>query len=482
MQIPEAPKSLAQEIAELPEEERERALEGLDQEALLHDWSFWARPNQLEPPEDWWTVWAVVAGRGFGKTRIGAEWVREKAKVPNTRIALVARTSADARDVMVEGESGVLNVDPLLSRENYSPSNRRITWPNGSIATTFSADTPDQVRGPQFHYAWADEMAAWNHIPGVDGATAWDNVQIATRLPVSVDGERNKLLATTTPKRLPAMAELLAREGKDTIVTRGSTLENAGNLTATYLKFIYGLYAGTRLEQQELYGIMMDDVEGALWEFDMIDQFRVKAVPLGLPYKVIAVDPSVAEEPKDECGIIVAGATGHKTRANRHTFILEDASVHGSPAEWAKKVVAVYNKWRCPVVVEVNQGGALVKNSIHAIDASIPVIEVRAYRGKAVRAEPVFLKYDQGKVHHLGNLGTLESQMTSWVPGESKKSPDRLDALVYAVTALVIDPHKSMITTRTRGRANHGILPGVKKIGNTTRTKSGIIIPGNSRR
>lgn len=471
-------KSLAQEIAELSPEDRERALEGVDQQTLLTDWSFWSRPSQLEPPDDWWTVWAVVAGRGFGKTRIGAEFVREKASIPNTRIALVARTAADARDVMVEGESGILNIDPLLTRENYSPSNRRITWPNGSIATTFSADTPDQVRGPQFHYAWADEMAAWNHIPGVDGASAWDNVQIATRLPVAKEGERNKILATTTPKRLPAMTDLLAREGDDTIITRGSTLENAGNLPAKYIKFVYGLYAGTRLEQQELYGIMMDDVEGALWDLDNIDQFRVPALPVGLPYKVIAVDPSVAAEPKDECGIIVAGATGHKTRANRHTFIIEDRTVHGSPAEWAKAVVAAWNKWNCPVVVEVNQGGALVKDSIHAINAEIPVIEVRAYKGKAVRAEPVYLKYDQGKVHHLGNLGELESQMTSWVPGETKKSPDRVDALVYAVTALVIDNNRAMTTTRTRAKTNRNILPGVKRLGGNFRTKSGIILPG----
>lgn len=475
-------KSLAQQIAELEPELRERALEGLDQDSLLHDWSFWARPSQLEPQEDWYTVWAVVAGRGFGKTRIGAEWVRAKAAIPNTRIALVARTAADARDVMVEGESGILNVDPLLSRENYSPSNRRITWPNGSIATTFSADTPDQVRGPQFHYAWADEMAAWNHIPGVDGASAWDNVQIATRLPVPVEGERNKILATTTPKRLPAMTDLLAREGDDTIVTRGSTLDNAGNLPARYLKFVYGLYAGTRLEQQELYGIMMDDVEGALWDLDKIDQFRVSALPIGLPYKVIAVDPSVAESPKDECGIIVAGATGHKTRSNRHTFIIEDRSVHGSPDEWANAVVAAYNKWKCPVVVEINQGGGLVRRMIHSINENIPIIEVHAYKGKAVRAEPVYLKYDQGKVHHLGHLGNLESQLTSWVPGETKKSPDRLDALVYAVTALVLEPNRNMTTTRTRGRTNKGILPGIRKLGNPTRTKSGLIIPGNGRR
>ena len=432
-------KSLAQQLAELDDDARAEALEGLDPEDLLFDWAFWSRPEQQEPSEDWWTIWAIVAGRGVGKTRSGSEWVRDKAKTPNTRIALVGRTSADGRDVMVEGESGIMNIHPPSEQPSYSPANRRITWPNGSIATTFSADVPDQVRGPQFHYAWCDEMAAWNHIPGVDGATAWDNVQIATRL-----GDRPRILATTTPKRLPAMQELLKREGKDVIVTRGSTLDNAGNLGEAYLNFVYGLYAGTRMELQELHGIMLDDVEGALWDQDLIDRWRVGAVPIGLPLKVIAVDPSVAEQPRDECGIIVAGATGGKHVQGRHAYVLEDASIHGSPDVWARRVVEMWEKWQCPVVVEVNQGGGLVRRTIHSLNPDIPIIDVRAYQGKALRAEPVTLKYDQGRVHHCGFLGHLESQLTSWVPFETKKSPDRLDALVYAIIALIIDPPKSL--------------------------------------
>lgn len=452
-------KSLAQEIAELPEAEQTAALEGTDPEALLYDWGFWSRPEQQEPDEDWFTIWAIVAGRGVGKTRSGAEWVRDKAREPKTRIALVGRTSADGRDVMVEGESGIMNVCAPSEQPEYSPSNRRITWPNGSIATTFSADTPDQVRGPQFHFAWCDEMAAWNHIPGVDGATAWDNVQIATRL-----GDRPRILATTTPKRLPAMTELLKREGKDVVVTRGSTLENAGNLGEAYLKFIFGLYAGTRMEQQELYGIMLDDVEGALWDMPLIERGRVKSLPIGLPYKVIAVDPSVAENPKDECGIIVMGGTGHKVLASRHAYVLEDASVHGSPDVWAKHVVAMWEKWQCPVVVEVNQGGSLVRRMIHSLNKNVPILEVRAHQGKQVRAEPVLLKYDQQKVHHLGYLGELESQLCSWVPGESKKSPDRLDALVYAVIALIVDPPRALGGGQLRAKSlgSKMSIPGVQ--------------------
>lgn len=454
-------RSLAQEIAELPEKDQDAAMEGLDPEELLYDWRFWGRPEQFEPNEDWWNVWAVVAGRGFGKTRLGAEWVKEKVQTPKTRIALVARTAGDTRDTMVEGDSGILSVYPPSEQPKYSPANRRVTWANGSIAQTFSADVPDQTRGPQFHYAWCDEMASWNHVPGIDGLTAWDNVQVATRL-----GDFPKILATTTPKRLPAMYELLEREGDDVIVTRGSTLDNAGNLKENYLKFIFGRYKGTRMEQQELYGILMGDVEGALWGQDVIDQHRVMAVPVGLPFKVIAVDPSVAEAPKDECGIIVAGATGHSSVAARHAFVLEDASVLGSPDVWAKKVVEMYEKWQCPVVVEINQGGGLVARMIHSIDKSIPIIEIHAYKGKAVRAEPAYLKYDQGKVHHIGFLGNLESQLTSWVPGETKKSPDRLDALVYAILSLLVVPDKSMTRSKLKGRSlNKNPIQGVKTRG-----------------
>jgi phage terminase large subunit-like protein len=369
---------------------------------------------------------------------------------------------------MVEGESGILNVDPLLSRDDYSPSNRRITWPNGSIAQTFSADVPDQLRGPQFHFAWADEMAAWNHVPGVDGATAFDNLQIATRLPPLLKGERNKILATTTPKRLPAMQELLKREGKDVVLTRGSTLENAGNLTESYLNFIFGMYAGTRMEQQELHGILLDTVEGALWDDEIIHRGRVTAAPIGLPLKVIAVDPSVAESPRDECGIIVAGGTNSKQLASRHAYVLEDASVHGSPDVWANRVVQMWQKWQCPVIVEVNQGGALVKRMIHGINASVPIFEVRAHQGKAVRAEPVLLKYDQEKVHHVNFFGELESQMCSWVPAESKKSPDRLDALVYAIIALLVDPPRALggggpLRAKSPGRSSIPVKTGNRR-------------------
>lgn len=449
-------KSQAQIVAELSDAERAAVLEGVDEEKLLYEWKFWGRPEQQEPLGEDWSIWAIVAGRGHGKTRSGAEWVRDKAKVPNTRIALVGRTSSDARQVIVEGESGIIGVTPPSERPEYKPSVRELHWPNGSIATTFTSAEPDQLRGPQFHYAWCDEMAAWNFIPGVDGATAFDNVQIATRLPR--EGAQ-KILVTTTPKRVPAMQDLIKREGDDVIITRGSTLENAGALGEKYIKFIFNLYAGTRMEQQELHGIMLDDVEGALWSDEIIS--HAPAAPIGLPLKVIAVDPSVAEEPTDECGIIIAGATGGRSVNTRQAFILDDMSVHGAPEVWAKQVVKAWEIWQCPVLVEVNQGGSLVKSMIHSINKHIPVIEVRAKVGKALRAEPVVLKYDQGRVHHVGYLGELESQMTSWVPGETRKSPDRVDALVYAVTALIVAPPKELGGGQVRAKsAGQRRLPG----------------------
>lgn len=459
-------KSQAQIVADLPAEEQAEILEGVDPQELLYDWGFWGRPEQHEPEGGSWTIWAIVAGRGHGKTRSGAEWIRDKARTPNTRIALVGRTSADTRQVIVQGESGIMNVCPPSEMPEYKASVRELHWPNGSIATTFTAAEPDQLRGPQFHVAWCDEMAAWNHIPGVDGLTSWGNVQVATRLPRD---ERNKILVTTTPKRVPAMKELLQREGKDTVITRGSTLENAGNLGPSYIDFIFGMYAGSRLEQQELYGVLLDAVEGALWTDEIID--HVNAVPMGM-LKVIAVDPSVASEPTDECGIVVAGCTPHKTLTNRHAYVLEDASVHGAPEVWAKAVVKTWEHWRCPVIAEVNQGGALVKSMIHSINPAIPVIEVRARVGKALRAEPVTLKYDQGRVHHLGWLGELEAQMTSWVPGETRKSPDRVDALVYAITGLLVNPPKALGggAVRAKSSANR-TLPRMH------RRRSGLLVP-----
>jgi len=431
-------------IALLPPEERAAILADVDLDELVWDWSAWARPEQLAPVGDDWNIWLVLAGRGFGKTRLASEWVREQAKYTNEgqlRFALVARTAADVRDVIVEGESGIINVSPPSEKPHYEPSKRRLTWPNGNTATLFTADEPDSLRGPQFTHAWGDEIAAWRQTPDAAGMTAFDNLRVGTRL-----GAKPKILVTTTPKRVPLLYKLIEESNKtqDTnakvIVTKGSTMDNAGNLSGAYLETILGVYEGTSLAKQELYGEMLDDMEGTMWTMEMIESSRLGVLPPHAPLRVIGVDPSVAENPRDECGIVVCASTADRDLYKRHAWVLEDASVLGSPEVWANKVVEMARRWGCPVVAEVNQGGALVRSAINSIDPNVKVLEVHSKYGKALRAEPIVLSYEQGRVHHIGYLPDLESQMTTWIPESSKKSPDRVDALVHALTALMIKP------------------------------------------
>lgn len=437
-------KSMMEQLATLSQQERDAVLAGVDMEQLMWDWKAWARPEQIPPPGDDWSIWMYLAGRGAGKTRAAAEWVRDMAKRTDQgqlRFALVARTAADVRDVIVEGESGIISVSPPSERPLYEPSKRRLTWPNGNTATCFTADEPDGLRGPQFHYAWADEIAAWRQSPDAAGMTSWDNLRVACRL-----GKAPQIVCTTTPKRVPVLYTLIneaERTGR-VVLSRGSTLDNAGNLSATYLEAITGVYAGTRLAAQELYGEMLSDVEGALWTIELIDRGRQSVMPVGTPLRVIGVDPSVAENPRDECGIVVCASTAERDLYKRQAWVLEDATIHGSPETWANAVVAMARKWGCPVVAEVNQGGALVRNAINAIDPHVKVLEVHSKFGKALRAEPVTLAYEQGRIHHINYLADLESQMTAWIPGEGK-SPDRVDALVHALTALVIKPPEGFV-------------------------------------
>jgi phage terminase large subunit-like protein len=395
----------------------------MDADTLLWDWSVWGRPEQQAPEGDW-SIWMYLGGRGAGKTRAAAEWVREQAKYTNDgqrRFALVARTAADVRDVIVEGESGIMNVSAPSERPLYEPSKRRLTWPNGNTATCFTADEPDSLRGPQFTHAWGDEIAAWRQTPDAAGMTAFDNLRVGTRL-----GRNPKIMVTTTPKRVPLLYKLIEESKGDNprvVITRGSTLDNSGNLSGAYLDAITGVYAGTRLAQQELYGEMLDAVEGALWSDELIERGRENALPFSTPLRVIGVERDLYK---------------------RHAWVLEDATVHGSPDVWANKVVAMAKKWGCPVVAEVNQGGALVRSAINAIDPTIKVFEVHSKYGKALRAEPITLAYEQNRVHHVGYLPDLESQMLSWIPGEGK-SPDRVDALVHALTAMLIKPPQGFV-------------------------------------
>ena len=432
-----------EKIALLSPEEKAAVLADLDPDVLLWDWHSWARPEQQSPEGDW-NIWIYLAGRGAGKTRAAAEWVREEAKYTTTgqrRFALVARTAADVRDVIVEGESGIMNVTPPSERPLYEPSKRRLTWPNGNTATCFTADEPDSLRGPQFSHAWGDEVAAWRQTPDAAGMTAFDNLRVGTRL-----GNNPKIMITTTPKRVPLLYSLLEEEkkGKKVVVTRGSTMDNSGNLSSAYLDTIMGVYEGTRLAKQELYGEMLDSIEGALWTIEMIGKGRQNLLPAHTPLRVIGVDPSVAENPRDSCGIVVCASTSDRDLYKRHAWVLEDATIHGSPEVWANKVVEMARRWGAPVVAEVNQGGALVTNAINAIDPNVKVFEVHSKHGKQLRAEPVVLAYEQERVHHIGYIAELEDQMTAWIPGEGK-SPDRVDALVHALTALLIKPPKGFV-------------------------------------
>ena len=449
-------------IAKLPPEERAMALSGLDPDQLLWDWSMWGRPEQLAP-EGNWNIWIYLAGRGAGKTRSAAEWVREQAKYTTEgqrRFALVARTAADVRDVIVEGESGIMNVTPPSERPLYEPSKRRLTWPNGNTATCFTADEPDSLRGPQFTHAWGDEVAAWRQTPDAAGMTAFDNLRVGTRL-----GANPQIMVTTTPKRVPLLYSLLdeAKKSGKVVVSRGSTMDNQGNLSETYLDTITGVYAGTRLAAQELYGEMLDSVEGALWTLEMLESTRISQYPGQTPLRVIGVDPSVAENPRDECGIVVCASTADRDLYKRQAWVLEDATIHGSPEVWANKVVEMARRWGCPVVAEVNQGGALVRNAINSIDPNIKVFEVHSKHGKALRAEPIVLAYEQQRVHHIGYLAELEDQMTSWIPGETSKSPDRVDALVHAMTALLIKPPQGFVGGKLTAKSPAARrIPGIR--------------------
>lgn len=396
-------------IRELPEATAER---------ILWDWPLWARPNQLAPPGDW-RVWLVLSGRGFGKTRLAAEWVRAKAEaMPGARFALIGQTAADVRDVMIRGESGILAVSPPWFRPIYNPSMRLLVWPNGTEAHTYSGDSPDQLRGPQHHACWSDEPAKWRYL-----TEAWDNMEMGLRL-----GEQPQAVATTTPRPLPLLRRLLA--DPSCAVTRGHSFENAENLPATYLDRLRALYADTRLGRQELAGELLEDVEGALWTRDLLEQHRTHETPQ-MVRVVVAVDPAVSEgENAAETGVIVCGKG-----TDGHGYVLDDRSLSESPLNWAREVVAAYSRHRANLIVgEKNQGGDLIENTLRTVKPGIAFKGVHASRNKVARAEPVVALYEQGKVHHVGMFAALEDQLCGWVPGE--KSPDRLDALVWGMTEL----------------------------------------------
>jgi phage terminase large subunit-like protein len=403
---------------------------------LATNWRFWARPDQLCPPlTESWTTWLILAGRGWGKTKTGAETIRDWACGPTPlaagfckHIALVAETSGDARDVMVEGPAGIMACHPKDFRPNYEPSKRRLTWRNGAVATLYNAVEPDQLRGPQHDAAWGDEVAKWRYMQ-----ETWDQLQMGLRL-----GDYPRQIITTTPRPLPLIRKLM--NDPSCRVTRGRTWDNADNLAAPFLRQIEDRYSGTRLGRQELEGEVLDDMPGALWNRDMIDGLRKKEAPDELERIVVAVDPAASSgEDADETGIVVVGVA-RDNDGNTRGYVLEDGSLRGTPKEWASRAVALYHKYDADrIVAEKNQGGEMVEAVLKTEDRNIPVTLVHATRGKYIRAEPVSALYEQGKVHHIGRFDKLEDQMclfTRDADRSSGNSPDRVDALVWALTAV----------------------------------------------
>jgi predicted phage terminase large subunit-like protein len=417
-------------MAMLTAAEQDHLLEEFGSEsvhALLYEWSFWGRPSQLAPNADW-STWLILAGRGFGKTRAGAEWVRSLAESSgDIRIALVAANAADGRGVMVEGESGLIAIAPPAMRPRYEPSRRRLVWPNGAQAFVYSAEEPEQLRGPQHHAAWCDELAKWAHVEAT-----WMNLQMGLRL-----GEKPRVVVTTTPRPLPLLKSLLRNER--TAITRGKTSDNSANLPVAYMQAVTEAYAGSRLGRQELEGEIIEDVEGALWNRDALEAVRVLEAPT-LSRVVVAVDPPAgAGASSDACGIVVVGR-GEDGQA----YVLADRSVQGlSPEGWARAVVDAADAFQAErVVAEVNNGGAMVESVLRAVDAVLPMKAVRASRGKVARAEPVASLYEAGKVHHVGAFPRLEDEMCGLLAGGAYvgpgRSPDRADALVWALTELML--------------------------------------------
>ena len=400
-------------------------------------WQGWARDAQL-PPEEAWRTWLICAGRGFGKTRAGAEWVRDVARHDGTaRIALVGASLAEVRTVMVEGDSGVLAAAPGARPPDYEPSLRRLTWENGAAAWLYSAGEPDSLRGPQHSHAWCDEIAKWDN-SNERAMNAWHNLQLTMRL-----GAMPRVLATTTPRLAPLMVHLMseARRGR-VVVARGKTSANAQILPADYLRSMIEQFDGGSIGRQELDGEMAESVEGALWTPALLERCRVPEPASAAVRVVVAVDPP-ASAGGDACGIVVAelGADGIAT-------VRADCSVErASPETWARTVAQTAAVWGADrVVAEVNQGGDMVRSVLGAADVALPIKLVHASRSKVARAEPIAALYESGKVRHAGLFAALEDEMCGLMAGGRYqgpgRSPDRADALVWALTELMLEKPK----------------------------------------
>ena len=410
---------------------------------LRHEWRLFARAGQLPPAGDW-RVWLILAGRGYGKTRTGAEWVREEVRRGAGHIGLIAPTMADARDIMVRGESGLLSVcadidvahdGALLGRPVYQPSLRRVVWRNGASAMLFSAEEPERLRGPQHDRIWADELAAWRYL----NAT-WDMAMFGLRL-----GDRPRACVTTTPKPRKLLKDLV--EDAATAVTRGSTFDNAINLAPGFLDAMRDRYKDTSLGRQELNAEILGEAEGALWTREQLDEARC-ATPSGLKRIVVAIDPPAgSKETSDACGIVAAGTYG-----DDKAHVVADVTLRAAkPAVWAARAVALYESLEADLLLaEVNQGGDMVEAVIRQVRPDVPLKKVHAQRRKRLRAEPVSALYGQKRVTHAPGLDALEDEMCEFTTGglASGRSPDRLDAMVWAISELLIRPRAKPRVTR----------------------------------
>jgi phage terminase large subunit-like protein len=398
-----------------------------DHDALAAAELWWGGAREKQrPPEGRWRVWLLLAGRGFGKTRSGAEWVRARIEHGHARrVALVAPTASDAREVMIEGESGLLATARPGFKPSYEPSRRRLLWPNGATATAFSAEEPERLRGPQHDAAWCDELAAWPH------EAAWDNLMLGLRL-----GRDPRCVVTTTPRPARLLRRLVADE-ESVVVTRGATRENRAHLAPAFLASIVRRYEGTRLGRQELEAELLDDAPGALWTRAAFEREGARVPkPPTLRRVVVAIDPAAsAGENADETGIIVAGIAH-----DGHGYVLADLSGKCSPHQWAGRALEAYRAFAADrIVAEVNNGGDMVEATLRALDAGASYKPVRASRGKIARAEPIAALYERGLVHHAGIFPALEDQMCGFTGAAQSSSPDRLDALVWAMSELMIE-------------------------------------------
>jgi len=401
----------------------------------------WARDKQLPPSWDW-VIWLILAGRGFGKTRTGAEWVRDRVESGQGKHLIIAGpTSDDIRDVMIEGESGILAVSPTWNKPIYLANKSQLIWPKyGAKALCITAEKPDRFRGKQCDSFWADELASWRY------PDAWNQMQLGFRL-----GSNPQGIVTTTPRPTPTIKKLVKRAGGDVQLTKGTTYENRSNLAKQFFDQVIREYEGTRLGRQELEAEILDDNPNALWKRTRIDVLRVASRDKLPPMRriVVAIDPAVSTNPKsNETGIIVVGLG-----EDGHGYVLDDLSGVYSPAQWAARAIEAFDRLEADFIVgEVNNGGDLVERNVQAERQGVPFKSVHASRGKQVRADPISTLYEQGRVHHLGTLGKLEDQMCGWDPANDETSPDRVDALVWGITYLDLNKKLSEYDGLRKGR------------------------------